>query len=421
MAFHVIDDTPTIRGGGVMTVKGSAAAFCSLIVVGLSVSGCFGINPVDEVEDRSTTMNATSSDYVSLSIFDNIIKASRFEPLNFVSLTSFTGHNTLNMGLPSFNTPLTSPFAFDSTTLSGQLATDFQVSVLDDPGSYSALLQPSNPATIGLFIKAGYPRELIFILFVDYLTVHNVDNTTSLYYNLPEETAGSTSKHKCFQGTDDVVTSFDKTLCKIEHYVESGLTVDVDSDSSPQSSVIPSYNLCFDKLLPLPDTDVRGYRRVPFDQPPLQGMPKCGAPPVKIQGANQEGWTRPQSSDPTPMKGAEAHVPRPFYVIHQDDGAKVEIHTRSVLGVYQFLGELVKYHFDVKLRHADTVDTGLLEVNGDGNCYVSTKVAGANYCVPNEAVNTKKIFSLLRQITAILVRPSNNMATQTTRTIGKSM
>lgn len=147
-----------------------------LCIVASSAAALGGCSVLDSaIDGRARTVNGASGDYSSVAILTNIVRASRYEPLNFVSLTGFTGHDTFNSAMPSFVLPPANPVVvgFGSSTASTVFSNDFNVSVLDDPDSYAALLEPVNPALMALFVKAGYPRELIYLLFIDYLRVRS--------------------------------------------------------------------------------------------------------------------------------------------------------------------------------------------------------------------------------------------------------
>jgi hypothetical protein len=150
----------------------AAAAACLL-------AGCA---LVDTLEPRADTLNRTFTDYRDMSTLLNIVRASRNEPMNFVVMTGTTGHGTLtgNQGLPTFilgpgtaAAPVAARnFSFGGNSLTESASNDFNVSVLDDPSSYQALMTPLDIATIAFFLQEQHiPLSLILPLFVNRIRI----------------------------------------------------------------------------------------------------------------------------------------------------------------------------------------------------------------------------------------------------------
>jgi hypothetical protein len=142
------------------------------IILGFSLIVCMliaGCSTLGSIENRSEEMNKLSSTYSNSSILLNILRSKEVEPLNFVSLTAFTGHGqaTIAVGLPTIiigpgRSPAQNLFLFGSNSVGLQESTDFNVSVLDDPQSIAALSRPVDPATIGFLINEQYNRDVLF-------------------------------------------------------------------------------------------------------------------------------------------------------------------------------------------------------------------------------------------------------------------
>jgi hypothetical protein len=110
--------------------------------------------------------------------------------MNFVAMTGTTGHGTLtaNEGLPSIIVgpgTILAPvskrtYTFGPNTLSESASNDFNVSVLDDPASYAALMTPLEIATIAFFLQEQLPRNLLLPLFISRIRIIP-DGTTKIY------------------------------------------------------------------------------------------------------------------------------------------------------------------------------------------------------------------------------------------------
>lgn len=124
--------------------------------VALFLSGC---TDIDAVNSRTDTMNEGVATYYSEAILLNVIRASRSEPLSFVSLTTLQGHNTINGSVGLLDNLRSSHaccaacvvparnYTFAPNTLSRSAGTDFNASVVDDGPSYQdySLLSVQQP------------------------------------------------------------------------------------------------------------------------------------------------------------------------------------------------------------------------------------------------------------------------------------
>jgi hypothetical protein len=130
------------------------------------------------MEERAEEVNKNTANYAASAILVNVIRASLAEPLNFVSITAVTGHQTASagVGLPTIVLGPhvhTSPhfFAVGPNSISASESNDFNVNIINDPQSFAALLRPVDPATIGFFIDQGYEQARVFFLFVSRIQI----------------------------------------------------------------------------------------------------------------------------------------------------------------------------------------------------------------------------------------------------------
>jgi len=377
---------------------------------------------VDTVDSRAESMNQSAAAYANTATLLNIVRASQYEPLSFVSVTGITGHNTLTgtLGLPNgtFGPNQTATqrlFIFGPNSVGGTASNDFNVSVIDDPGSYQALLTPINPAVIGFFISQGYPRELLFYLFVDRLWIERTPGHWYEYDNHPVSAAEA--------GTD-AATSFMEFYGQMGTLLQEGLTVEVDKSAFPAARIVPPFQICFDPNLPF-----FAYAADNGKQPEnrssgaLAGGDYAAIKPGTCEiGSN---WVLPADSPDKKGKdkGAAGHSAAPpsaAWEFKNGQGRRVRIYTRSVYGVYQFLGQIVadRLQLDV-LRHTDPADRALITMHQAGfreSCFARASYGTKDWCVPETANNTKRIFGLLHQMVGLNTTPSNQANTATVRT-----
>jgi len=161
-------------------IVGFAGVLISVNLVLLLVGGC-----VDSVvEPRSEILNRSFTDYRNQATLLNIVRASHNEPMNFVAVTGATGHGTLSAteGLQNYifgphTTPtLTAPvparnYVFGPNSLMESAANDFNITELDDPQSYAALMTPLDPGMIGVFFNRNWPVSLLLPLIISEIRV----------------------------------------------------------------------------------------------------------------------------------------------------------------------------------------------------------------------------------------------------------
>ncbi|MCB4805603.1 hypothetical protein QO001_005690 [Methylobacterium brachiatum] len=328
-----------------------------IVVLAALLAGCVAI---DDVGSRAGLVNRSAGRYANESVLINIIRAEKFEPLSFASFSKFTGHDDFLVALPSatlFPTASAS-LSVGGSTIGASLKNDFDVNLLDDPESYRALTNPVEPKYIDLFFRQGYPRELIFTLMIERIKVTKTGRT-EYFINTPDS------------------GSFNDAYGQLATLLTAGLTTQT---FSPKAGVL-SYGLCFDPSLP---------------PPPYLGkeIPAFG-----------------------PKCSREAHLLRE--AIRAPDGTTYQIQTRSVYGIYTFLGSLLRTRINLlDVLPASTGDHSLVTVTQqEDGCFTSTTYIGNRYCVPLEANNTKIIFAVLRQLVNVLTKPSNTSATTTVRAI----
>src|SRR5208282_4948224 len=223
------------------------------VVAGITlVSSLVACTAFDPLDSTGETINRNATDYANDAILMNIVRSELYEPLSFITITSVQGSSTAS-GALGFGGFLLGPAKPPVTYLLGPASAGrtntniFNISVVDDPASFAALLAPVSPATIGFFINQGYPRELLFFLLTDRLRQVEEDPKTGRvtkviheYYNHPNREADPEDK--------DLI---DFTT-KMSTLLASGLTAQIDITGSPAGRAVPPSKLCLDPSLPQP-------------------------------------------------------------------------------------------------------------------------------------------------------------------------
>jgi hypothetical protein len=163
------------------------------------------------VESRYGQYNHSTDWAKNEAILLNIARASEFQPLNFLSFQPYTGSATVSASAssPSF---IIGPDRIASqkqyTIGSGALAASatgtgtINVTSLDTSDFYDSLLSPVDFANLNAFQRQSYPRELLFRLFTDYVSLKPLNGDRSHAYILYNE---APERKRCVDLPYDVV------------------------------------------------------------------------------------------------------------------------------------------------------------------------------------------------------------------------
>lgn len=426
-----------------------------------------------EVVDSTTEIRYGQYNYTTdwaknEAILLNVVRASKFQPLNFLVYQTYTGTATASaqVASPGFiigpnRVASQKQYTFSNSTLNATGTGTGSISVqnLDTQDFYDALLTPVDFTNLYAFQRQGYPRELLFRLFTDYVSlkppvdVDPQERNAVIIYNDPAP------EKQCFPITAE------KKICfgdLVRFALLSGLSSEIrivaasasssnkqgggaggaktgggttpSSSSNPSSGSGPSAptteaRLCFDGAL-------ANNARIEFrDHPPPDWYPSNGDMkrflyavrmadyhPICGGTSGQDAWpskgsTSKKSGSPISNQSAGTNtlyvtvtVPTGELIwdIHQREHNTVEIGTRSTFAIYNFLGRLMNYQDDpinamvsppedVEDRHVLTVNKGQ-----PAGCFVWTALDLGVYCVPVDgAENTKRSFSILSQLLAL--------------------
>jgi hypothetical protein len=414
------------------------------IIAGL-LSACAVVDPVDS---RYDTVARSLAKGRNESIFLNLIRASHDYPLSFVTVANVTPSmtNVTSLGLPSFlfgpalnnvlPTAAGRDVVFGSTTASNStsVATNFSVSTQETSAFYEGFLKPIDLQVLDYFIRQGYSRELLFWLFTDSVEITiGGGQPVGTRYNPPEDYGciPRDSKRRCFG--DFVLVAIAAGVTVEERTLQTagggGSGGGQDKGGSGKTETRIFSRFCFNPVFAQRAANAMGpelYQLVTHryaDLPPSAFQPKCGNPK----------W------DPV----SEASKPQ-LDSFNFSVGGKInfKIVPRSAYGVFEFLGTLIKIQREHPPRAATayipderldeqqqlptlrTVAAGsdpyLIQVvsgNTDSRCFVHSWFYDGEYCVPESATNTKRIFSLLAQLIAIQTAATDLSITPVVRVI----
>ena len=378
----------------------AVASTACCLVVGCAVT--------DHFDGRVSTFDIAAEQARDQMIFTNVIRASRAEPLAFLQLGQVSGSNTTSaqLGLPSLvlgpsvpsrigasgtfaasavgaldkqavfgANPGASGFAANSTTTSA--STNFNVTPAETKDFYRGLLLTVEPETLAFFIEQGIANEVLFYLFTEKV-VEKKGGVVAQYMNDP----------------------LDPNFEKFQHYVALamayGLTAEPEPGSKPRKAANTDKSKGSDSSSN--DNGPPTVWRLCFDR-------SAWAPGTKF-------------ADNHPMCGSKEKMRDPREVTFLDPTGKLveaRVFPRSTFSIFQYLGRIVAAGDAgaIKLRTPQAVGVGPLQddtlfaVTGGNNalptddCFLAVGYGGRGYCVPNSALNTKRILGLLAQLLAL--------------------
>jgi len=331
---------------------------------------------------------------------------------------------------------------FGSTTASNSTAisSNFNISTQETSTFYEGFLKQIDLQILDYFIRQGYSRELLFWLFTDSFTLELPNAPPFGYHYNPPEDYGCSQidpKHRCFI---DWVHNAAYTGLTVEEKTEQGGA----SNSPPKggagsgsggSTKGTSYaRFCFNPVLAQQAASSVAPALVQVAQGNLdvqrtilfKSNLTCGSP----------DWKPTENKDV-----AQADIlPLTFSATNTAGGPQISftITPRSAYGVFVFLGTLMKmqrerlepsryayippnrpYASEPPVLETVHEDPALMTVvqNMGGECFVHTWFADGDYCVPEQAATTKRIFGLLAQLIAIQTAAADLSITPVVRVI----
>jgi len=403
-------------------------------LVSCVAGACALVDPVDTRYDNIGRSLATARNEA---IFLNLVRASHDYPLSFTTISQVTPSmtNTSSLGLPNFllgppisfikptaaagSTAFTpSVFSpgrdviFGNTTASDTTAvsSNFNVATQETSAFYEGFLRPIDLQVLDYFIRQGYPRELLYWLFADTVELKIRGRTLGMRYDPPRDTGCDQTdpRHLCF--ADFIVIATAAGLTVEEQTLQTsgggGSKGGGSSGGSSKGQTTIFARFCFDPVLARRAQHEMAERwdavKKAFNV--TLADPKCGS-----------HWD--------PVK--DAKKPQPDTLNFSVGPYEFKITPRSAYGVFEFLGALIKLQrkeaADFPLPQLATIpdDPLLITVaqSGTPQCFVHTWFYDGDYCVPEDATTTKRIFSLLAQLIAIQTAASDLSITPIVRVI----
>ena len=219
------------------------AIFALLLMTGLA--GC--TTYVDSFKDRVLAHNAEVHDAMNGEALLNIVRASRFEALNFLALNETSGGRTqsLNLGLPSLTigpgkSITQKQFTFSGNSESNSATGGFRTNPLVSDTFQQGMMAPISPRELAMLI-AAHGREAVLLAVIDQVRIND-----SVWFADRGKTQDDILKY--IKTKDDILK--DKNISyRIESHIFQNDPTNNQMDGSDANCTLANY-------LPDPNTDI---------------------------------------------------------------------------------------------------------------------------------------------------------------------
>jgi hypothetical protein len=422
-------------------------------------SGCVAFGGVART---AGTIDRSAGEARNDSILRNILRASQHEPLYFYSISrvSGSGMEDFKFNLPPFTVgpkQLTTQrnYTFGADILDSQHSGSFDVALLDSKNFYQGMLAPLDLLEINLLLKQGFPRELVYRLVVQDITVYD-DQGLHRYVNDPRK-GGAGPPIPMNASLADILklsSSRDFNLY-FEAAMTHGITTETysrldsgaggDADAKPSGegggrggapasgkkgpmATSSAARLCFDETLiedsspigKLSMADVKLSGNLCGERPFIIPVAEASEPLPALQKAYDD-CKKLNAASAAPNSPAQ-HSNR-FCARFGPQIMAVELNTRSLFGVFQYLGDVLNSRGDVELWGLGAADEPrasgpLLQISNSRTeaCFANITQGTVRYCIPTKGGDAlKETFSIINALQALKTSPGDLPATTAVR------
>jgi hypothetical protein len=393
----------------------SLAAMCA------ALSGCISFGSIG---DRGMALNEGVGGWQNRGILLNLVRASREEPLYFLSLNNAVAQGTTDFkfGYPLFTLGphLTLPqkqYSFGgggTNVLDNSTYTQFQVNVYSNTAFYQGIMQPLSLTEVNLLLNQGFPRELVFYLVIDKAKLTDTTGKSFFVYNDP-----SNPGYQLF-------------VQAIKAAMVHGLTTEVPNPDwrSPTPTApapaAPGPSAALDAGSAAHDAAATG------GGPPntaAPGLTVSHAAPPEPQLCFEQALATDDAKKEFAALTAEGKTPnycghgpaanRQLTVRLLGQDYEVEVYTRSVSSIFRYLGAALAHPertpvlVDYAVPSEVTPAGPILSVQAQGGitgfgCFAHVYYADQAWCVPEHGPQiTRDVFNVLTMLVALKQQPSD--------------
>lgn len=383
-------------------------------LIALAVSGCGG---TERLSSAMATINRDYSQLQDEALLLNLVRRSASLPVHFTSLTVIRGRSRFfagaNLTVP-FGGDAPSDFSFNPH-MSVEQGPGFDVSTQDNQEFYEGYITAVSTTSLAFLLRQDYPPELILSLFLDNVTLDS-DEGRQTFYNNPSKP-----------------TDFAAFQALINRLVDQGITMEsvtLISDFGPALELKEAPSI--DQLISARKQNLQvrpiGEQRYQLLEE-AESARFCFVRPDEAlfrQAMCELGAHREfEVNDPTffgSLGGGKVYF--------DGNNGRVQLHTRSLAEVFDYLGELVRLQLDsgepLTIRTARGAQpivrvTKMPSSLKADSVAVSTRFGSEQYAIPSgkQAGQSGAVLSILSQLLAQVQSVKNMPVSNTVNLIGE--
>ncbi len=399
-----------------------------LLFVSLVAPGLTGCAVVDRFDSRIYDHNLTSQDVMNKEILLNIVRASRYKPLNFMVITQVAGgqSETLTTGLPTITFGPAQTIAQHQFPITNSIASgatgSYQTNPLVSSQFQQGMMSPVSPKILA-YLLAGHDRETVLHLTLDSINV-TAGKTTLRYVNDP---GNDVSANEGFSRECTVDSTAAALRAERKFLLKEGVC------NYSKFSVFLRTAMKFGvsaELLPAPPQAAGG-------RGGGGGASGVGSG-TTMTGVNTNATTTPQATgrlcwDPGlatedvktfaqarhPLCGKNLNAKSGNEDFNFDFGTlgtlQFELRFRSPASIFVALGKQlhdgssghVTPLLDSSQRTFDGQPLLTIKTEDTGDCSVLAQFDGRSYCVPQDADRTAMVINILEELKNLSTTPSD--------------
>jgi hypothetical protein len=409
-----------------MSIRSVASTFLPFLVVGLCSCAT-----VDQFGERIYDGNRNSQLAQNQETLVNIVRASNFQPLNFVGISQVTGGQSeqLNTGLPTITigplqTVAQHQFQITNSLQSG-VTGGYQASPLVSTAFSTGMLSPISPKILA-FLVASYPREPVFFSVIESITVKSklsgriirlVNDPTRDHISDPNNDTCAPlaldDAGQMFSAADRCSYSlFINLLGRLTNFGLSAELVNSKNSSKSAAAQKPA-------------------NQKPADQKPADqnaaadsSSSKSADSTSKATDATSPSFEGRLCFDTTislrvtaqPQCGDTKKTTNVTIAFPDIGPVDLTVYLRSPIGVFNYYGKLLNkqpavwksHYFTYQGRNLVGEEPFLNIVrSGSTDCFASVGYGGEAFCVPSSSRHTALLMTLLLHLRNLNIQPSD--------------